>query len=219
MFPMDTPSPADKRMLEEQLTAPGRGIVNLRVLETMLQVPRHAFVPGALRKFAYRDEPQPIGYGQTISQPFVVAFMTEQLNPQATDQVLEIGTGSGYQAAVLSRLVAEVCGIEIIEPLARRAEAEMKRLGYNNVHILVGDGYKGWPGPRTFDSIIVGCAPEDVPPALIDQLKDGGRMIIPVGTPGHQQLMLLRKRGTIVEKKGVLSVRFLPMTRKSEADF
>jgi len=142
-------------MVQEQLTAPGRDIQNRRVVEAMASVPRHEFVPKALWKFAYRDEPLPIGYGQTISQPFIVAFMTEQLDPKPTDHVLEIGTGFGYQAAVLSRLVAEVYTIEIIEPLAKRAEADLKRLGYNNVKVLAGDGYQGWADHAPFDAIIV----------------------------------------------------------------
>ena len=137
---------ARQRMVEEQLSAPGRDIKNRLVLEAMATVPRHEFVPESLRKFAYWDEPLPIGYGQTISQPFIVAFMTEQLNPKPTDRVLEIGTGSGYQAAILSRLVAEVYTIEIIEPLAKRAEADLRRLGFLNVKVLAGDGYKGLAG-------------------------------------------------------------------------
>jgi protein-L-isoaspartate(D-aspartate) O-methyltransferase len=203
---------ASGRMVEEQLVAPGRDIKNPRVLDAMLKVPRHAFLPRASRKFAYRDEPLPIGYGQAISQPFVVAFMTEQLDPQPTDQVLEVGAGSGYQAAVLSLLVAQVCAVEILEPLAKRARADLKRLGYDNVKILAGDGYKGWPEDETFDAIMVACAPDHVPQPLLSQLKDGGRMIIPIGTPGNQQLFLFRKRGAMVEKKVVLPVRFLPMT-------
>ena len=150
---------ARQRMVEEQLSAPGRDIKNRLVLEAMATVPRHEFVPESLRKFAYSDEPLPIGYGQTISQPFIVAFMTEQLNPKPTDRVLEIGTGSGYQAAILSRLVAEVYTIEIIEPLAKRAEADLRRLGFLNVKVLAGDGYKGWPEYAPFDSVIVTCAP------------------------------------------------------------
>lgn len=205
---------ARKRMVEEQLLAPGRDIKNPRVLEAMETVPRHEFVPEAVRRFAYEDEPLPIGYDQTISQPFIVAFMTEQLDPKATDRILEIGTGSGYQAAVLSRLVAEVYTIEIIEPLARRAEADLKRLGFDNVKVLAGDGYKGWPEYAPFDGIIVTCAPDQIPQPLVDQLKDGGRMIIPVGGLGEQQLYLLQKHGAKVEQQAVLAVRFVPMTRR-----
>jgi len=204
-----------RKMVEEQLSVPGRDIKNQRVLDAMATVPRHEFVPKALSRFAYSDEPLPIGYGQTISQPFVVAFMTEQLDPKPTDRVLEIGTGSGYQAAVLSRLVAEVYTIEIIEPLARRAEADLKRLGYNNVKVLAGDGYQGWPDHAPFDAIIVTCAPDQIPQTLVEQLRDGGRMIIPVGALEEQQLYLLQKRGAKVEQKAVLPVRFVPMRRSS----
>ena len=211
-------SAARQRMVEEQLAAPGRGIKNRLVLEAMGAVPRHEFVPESLRKFAYRDEPLPIGYGQSISQPFVVAFMTEHLDPKLTDRVLEIGTGSGYQAAILSQLVAEVYTIEIIEPLAKRAEADLKRLGYLNVRVLAGDGYKGWPEYAPFNSIIVTCAPDRVPQPLIDQLQDGGRMIIPVGTLWDQKLYLLQKHGTTIEQQAVLPVAFVPMTRKPESE-
>jgi len=206
-------SAARKQMVEEQLAAPGRDIKNRRVLDAMATVPRHEFVPQSVLAFAYRDEPLPIGYGQTISQPFIVAFMTEQLNPNPTDRVLEIGTGSGYQAAVLSRLVAEVYTIEIIEPLAQRAKADLERLGYNNVKVLAGDGYQGWQEHAPFDAIIVTCAPDHIPRPLVDQLRDGGRMIIPVGPPDEQQLYLLQKHGTKVERQAVLPVRFVPMKR------
>ncbi len=202
-----------KTMVEEQLAAPGRDIRNRRVLDAMAAVPRHEFVPKALWKFAYSDDPLPIGYGQTISQPFIVAFMTEQLDPKPTDRVLEIGTGSGYQAAVVSRLVAEVYTIEIIEPLAKRAEAALKRLGYNNVKVLAGDGYHGWPEHAPFDAIIVTCAPDHIPQPLVGQLREGGRMIIPVGPSDNQQLYLLQKLGTKVEQQAILPVRFVPMKR------
>ena len=202
-----------KKMVEEQLAAPGRDIRNRRVLDAIAAVPRHEFVPKALWRFAYSDDPLPIGYGQTISQPFIVAFMTEQLDPKPTDRVLEIGTGSGYQAAVLSQLVAEVYTIEIIEPLAKRAEADLKRLGYNNVRVLAGDGYQGWPEHAPFDAIIVTCAPDHIPQPLVEQLRDGGRMIIPVGPSDNQQLYLLQKLGTKVEEQAVLPVRFVPMKR------
>jgi protein-L-isoaspartate(D-aspartate) O-methyltransferase len=201
-----------RKMVLEQLTAPGREIKNPRVLEAIGTVPRHEFVPVSVQKFAYSDEPLPIGYGQTISQPFIVAFMTEQLDPKPTDRILEIGTGSGYQAAILSCLVAEVYTIEIIEPLARRAEANLKRLGYGNVKVLAGDGYKGWPEYAPFDGIIVTCAPDQIPQPLVGQLKQDGRMIIPVGPPENQQLYLLRKHGSKLEEQAVLPVRFVPMT-------
>jgi protein-L-isoaspartate(D-aspartate) O-methyltransferase len=206
---------ARKRMVQGQLVAPGRDITNRLVLEAMGRVPRHEFVPANLRSDAYDDHPLPIGYGQTISQPYIVAFMTEQLNPSPADRVLEVGTGSGYQAAVLSGLVKEVYTIEIVEPLAHRAEADLKRLGYTNVHGRAGDGYKGWPEAAPFDSIIVTCAPEQVPQPLIDQLREGGRMIIPVGPLEEQSLYLLRKKDGKVERQTVLAVRFVPMTRKS----
>ena len=211
---------ARKGMVRDQLSGPGRTITNARVLAVMGKVPRHEFVPVQYRSQAYEDGPLPIGYGQTISQPYVVGFMTEQLGPKPTDRVLEIGTGSGYQAAVLAELVAEVYTIEIIEPLAQRAETDLKRLGYKNVTVRAGDGYKGWPEAAPFDAIIVTCAPENVPKPLVEQLKDGGRMIIPVGPAGKQELVVLRKQGNRLEKRATLPVRFVPMTgeaqRKSE---
>jgi len=201
-----------RQMVEEQLKAPGRDITNRQVLEAMATVPRHEFVPEASRAAAYADRPLPIGHGQTISQPFIVAFMTERLDPKPTDRILEIGTGSGYQAAVLSALVAEVYTIEIVEPLARRAEGDLQRLGYRKVKVRAGDGYQGWPEAAPFDAIIVTCAPDHVPQTLVDQLKDGGRMIIPVGRENNQELYLLQKRGQKVEQRAVLPVRFVPMT-------
>jgi protein-L-isoaspartate(D-aspartate) O-methyltransferase len=209
---------ARERMVRQQLTAPGRDITNARVLGVMGKVPRHEFVPTSLRGQAYEDHPLPIGFDQTISQPFIVAFMTEKLEPKPADKVLEIGTGSGYQAAVLAGLVSNVFTIEIVEPLARRAEADLKRLGYSNVKVRAGDGYKGWPEAAPFDAIIVTCAPERVPQPLVDQLKDGGRMIIPVGAFGDQQLYLLQKKGGRVEQRAVLPVRFVPMTGGSAKD-
>jgi protein-L-isoaspartate(D-aspartate) O-methyltransferase len=201
-----------RRMVQEQLSSPGYNITNARVLAALGKVPRHRFVPAELRHQAYADGPLPIGHGQTISQPYIVAFMTGQLDPQPMDRVLEIGTGSGYQAAVLAQLVAEVYTIEIVEALAQRAEVDLKRLGYTNIHVRAGDGCQGWPEAAPFDAIIVTCAPEKVPPPLVEQLKDGGRMIIPVGPMGDQELVLLRKRGEQLEQRAVLSVRFVPMT-------
>jgi protein-L-isoaspartate(D-aspartate) O-methyltransferase len=201
-----------RRMVQEQLSGSGRGITNARVLAAVGKVPRHEFVPAELQHRAYEDSALPIGYDQTISQPYIVAFMTEQLDPQPTDRVLEIGTGSGYQAAVLAQLVAEVYTIEIIEPLAQRAEADLKRLGYTNIHVRAGDGCQGWPEAAPFDAIIVTCAPEQVPQPLVEQLKEGGRMIIPIGPVWDQNLVLLRKQGGRLEKSAVLSVRFVPMT-------
>ncbi len=203
---------ARTRMVRDQIAA--RGIKDDRVLAALARVPRHAFVPASQRPQAYEDGPLPIGYGQTISQPYIVAFMTEALGPKPEDRVLEIGTGSGYQAAVLSGLVAEVFSIEIVEPLARRAETELKRLGYGNVRVRIGDGSLGWPEAAPFDVIIVTCAPERVPRALVDQLKVGGRMIVPVGpTQGAQELYLLRKHLEGMETQAVLPVRFVPMVR------
>jgi protein-L-isoaspartate(D-aspartate) O-methyltransferase len=205
-----------KRMVREQLTVPGRDITNHLVLRAMGSVPRQEFVPANRREEAYDDHPLPIGYGQTISQPYIVAFMTEQLDPKPADRVLEVGTGSGYQAAVLAGLVKEVYTVEIVEPLARRAETELRKLGCTNVHVRAGDGYKGWPEAAPFDSIIVTCAPESIPQPLIDQLKEGGRMIIPVGPLYDQSLYLLRKQEGKVHQQAVLAVRFVPMTRRSE---
>lgn len=200
------------RMVEEQLKGWDRGITNARVLQAMKSVPRHEFVPPELRDDAYRDGPLPIGFGQTISQPYIVAFMTEQLAPLPTSRVLEVGTGSGYQAAVLAQLVKEVYSIEIVEPLADRAAADLKRLNYTNVFVRKGDGYQGWPEAAPFDAIIVTCAPEKVPQPLVGQLRDAGRMIIPVGPLYDQSLYLLEKKAGKVERRAVLPVRFVPMT-------
>jgi len=205
-----------KKMVEEQLASLSRGIKNKRVLDAMEKVPRHLFIPDDLKNQAYEDYPLPIGYGQTISQPYIVAFMTEQLDPQPHHRVLEIGTGSGYQAAVLSLLVSEVYSIEIVEPLAKRAEETCKKLGYTNVFIKAGDGYKGWPEKAPFDSIIVTCAPEKIPEPLIEQLKDNGKIIIPVGPLWDQSLYLLIKTGKEIKKQAVLPVRFVPMKGEVE---
>jgi protein-L-isoaspartate(D-aspartate) O-methyltransferase len=203
-----------QRMVMEQLMP--RGIHEERVLAAMAKVPREEFVPQDVRAESYTDGPLPIGHGQTISQPFIVAFMTEQLRPSGKDRVLEIGTGSGYQAAVLAELVAEVYTIEIIEPLARNAEGTLQRLGYMNVHVKVGDGYKGWLERSAFDAIIVTCAPDRVPQPLTEQLKDGGRMIIPVGGLGEQELYLLEKKNGQLEQRAVLPVRFVPMVGEAQ---
>src|SRR5438067_3348427 len=196
-------------MVKEQIVM--RGVVEERVLAAMRKVPREEFVPAEFRAESYTDRPLPIGYDQTISQPFIVAFMTEKLRPKPTDHVLEIGTGSGYQAAILAELVAEVYSIEIVAPLAHTAEATLQRLGYKNVHVKVGDGYKGWPENAPFDAITVTCAPDHVPQPLIDQLKEGGRMIIPVGSFGDQELYLLEKKNGELQRRAVLPVRFVPM--------
>lgn len=203
-------------MVETQIAA--REIHDARVIAAMQAVPRHEFVPAKLRAFAYEDGPLPIGYEQTISQPYIVAFMTEQLALQPSHRVLEVGTGSGYQAAVVSKLAAEVFTIEIVEPLARRAAADLARLGFKNVQVRAGDGYQGWPEAAPFDAIIVTCAPDHVPEPLVRQLKDGGRMVIPVGESGRQQLYVLEKHGGKIEQRAVLPVKFVPMTRKARPD-
>lgn len=212
----DPQGAARAQMVREQLEAPGRDIRDAAVLQAMATVPRHEFVPDAVRAYAYEDRPLPIGYDQTISQPFIVAFMTGQVAPHAGARVLEVGTGSGYQAAILAQLVAEVYTIEIVEPLARRAEATLRRLGFDNVRIRAGDGYAGWPEAAPFDAILVTCAPDHVPQPLVDQLKEGGRMIIPVGEAGRQALVRLEKRDGRVVQTAVLPVRFVPMTGTAE---
>jgi len=201
-------------MVERQLRA--RGIDDPRTLRAMGKVPREKFVPKELAGSAYDDRPLPIGFGQTISQPFIVGFMTQQLRPKATDRVLEIGTGSGYQAAVLSELVAEVYTIEIIRPLAQQAETLLRELGYKNVHVKAGDGYKGWREHAPFDAIIVTAAPDHVPQPLVEQLKEGGRMIIPVGKSYAQRLYLLEKRDGQVKQTADIPVKFVPLTRDRE---
>jgi protein-L-isoaspartate(D-aspartate) O-methyltransferase len=200
-----------ERMVKEQIAA--RGITDRRVLNVMRTVPRHEFVPERWRNESYDDHPLPIGNEQTISQPYLVGLMTEQLKPQSQHRVLEIGTGSGYQAAVLSGLVADVYTIEIIDPLAKSAEATLQRLGYKNVHVKSGDGYKGWPEHAPFDSIIVTCAPDHVPQPLTDQLKEGGRMVIPVGPPLAQELYVLTKSNGQLRQSVLVDVKFVPMTR------
>ena len=196
-------------MVQEQLKP--RDIHDERVLAAMAKVPREAFVPENMRAQSYADSALPIGHDQTISQPFIVAFMTEQLRPQPTDRVLEVGTGTGYQTAVLAELVKDVYTIEIIEPLAKDASARLAQLGYNNAHVKIGDGYQGWQEVAPFDSIIVTCAPDKVPQPLTQQLKEGGRMIIPVGSGIDQQLFLLEKKNGELAQRAILPVRFVPM--------
>lgn len=206
-------------MVKEQIAA--RGVTDQRVLSALLKVPRHEFIPEKWRGEAYRDGPLPIGHDQTISQPYVVALMTEQLKPQPNHRVLEIGTGSGYQAAVLAGLVADVYTIEIVEPLAKSADATLQRLGYKNVHVKAGDGYKGWPEHAPFDSIIVTCAPDHIPQPLVDQLKEGGRMVIPVGPRLAQELYVVQKQNGQMRQTALIDVRFVPMTgdaTRREAD-
>jgi protein-L-isoaspartate(D-aspartate) O-methyltransferase len=198
-----------QRMVEQQLKP--RGIRDERVLAAMGKVPREEFVSENLRNQAYADQALPIGHDQTISQPFIVALMTEQLHPQPTDRILEIGTGSGYQTAILAELVKDVYTIEIYEPLAQSASARLSRLGYKNAHVKNGDGYSGWPEVASFDAIIVTCAPDKVPPPLASQLKNGGRMIVPVGAGLDQQLFLLLKNDGQLAERAILPVRFVPM--------
>jgi protein-L-isoaspartate(D-aspartate) O-methyltransferase len=198
-------------MVDDQLSA--RDIRSPRVLDAMRRVPRHLFVPEPQRGQAYGDYPLAIGYKQTISQPYIVAFMTQAIDVRATDRVLEIGTGSGYQAAILGELAADVYTIEIVTPLAERARATLASLGYRNVHVRAGNGYLGWPEQAPFDRIIVTAAPDAVPPALVEQLKAGGFMAIPVGDT-DQELRILRKTATGLETLETLPVRFVPMTGK-----
>ncbi len=198
-------------MVDEQIAA--RDIKNPVVLDAMRRVPRHEFVPEPLRGSAYADSPLPIGHDQTISQPYIVAYMTEALELDGSHRVLEIGTGSGYQAAVLGEIAKEVYTIEIVAPLAEGARAVLKRLGYANVHVRTGNGYLGWPEQAPFDRVIVTAAPDDIPPALVEQLKAGGLMAIPVGV-GTQELRILRRTETGMQTLRTLPVRFVPMTGK-----
>ena len=194
-----------------------RGVKDKATLEAMLAVPRHLFVPEELKSQAYRDGPLPIGYGQTISQPYIVAFMTEVIKPEASFKVLEIGTGSGYQAAVLSRIVDSVYTIEIVDQLHQRSKKLLKDLDYSNVKSKSADGYYGWESKGPFDAIVVTAAAEFVPPPLIAQLKEGGRMIIPVGTPfSTQQLLLVTKKEGKTKTSNLMFVRFVPFTRSAE---
>jgi protein-L-isoaspartate(D-aspartate) O-methyltransferase len=198
-------------MVDEQIAA--RDIKNPVVLDAMRRVPRHEFVPEPLRGSAYADSPLPIGHDQTISQPYIVAYMTEALELDGSHRVLEIGTGSGYQAAVLGEIAKAVYTIEIVAPLADGARVILKRLGYANVHVRTGNGYLGWPEQAPFDRVIVTAAPDDIPPALVEQLKPGGLMAIPVGV-GTQELRILRRTETGMQTLRTLPVRFVPMTGK-----
>ena len=204
-----------RRMVAEQIR--GRDIRDPRVLAAMERVERHLFMSEGVRAEAYGDHPVSIGYGQTISQPYIVAFMTEALDVQADHRVLEIGTGSGYQAAILGELAREVFTIEIVEQLGESARATLERLGYKNVHVRVGNGYAGWPERAPFDRIIVTAAPDAVPPALVEQLKVGGLMAIPVGT-FSQELRILRRTASGMDTLKTLPVRFVPMTGKDKKD-
>ena len=189
--------------------------MNQPTLDAMKKVPRHKFVPDNVEDNAYTDRPLPIGYGQTISQPYIVAYMTEAINPKENQKVLEIGTGSGYQAAVLAEIVNEVYTIEIIKELFETAKKRLKQQGYKNVHCKAADGYHGWKEHAPFDAIVVTAAAEYIPPPLIAQLKDGGKMIIPVGAPFlNQNLILVEKEGEEIKTTSLLPVRFVPFTRQ-----
>jgi protein-L-isoaspartate(D-aspartate) O-methyltransferase len=207
---------AREKMVAEEIAA--AGVKDPRVLEAMLTTPRHEFVLSRWRGQAYFDAALPIGDRQTISPPYVVAYMTEQLDPQPTDRVLEIGTGSGYQAAVLSPLVKEVYTIEIVDRLARRAEQTLRRLKYDNIFVRSGDGYAGWPEAAPFDKIIVTCSPEAIPQPLVDQLVEGGTMIIPIGERYQQNLVRVTKRDGELEKEPLQATLFVPMTGTAEEE-
>jgi protein-L-isoaspartate(D-aspartate) O-methyltransferase len=200
-------------MVERQIA--GRDVRDPRVLDAMRKVERDKFVPPSQVPYAYYDQPLPIGEGQTISQPYIVALMTELLEPKPTDVVLEVGTGSGYQAAVLAELVKEVYSIEIITALAESAKERLQKLGYKNVVVKAGDGYQGWKEHAPFDGIIVTAAPDHVPQPLVDQLKEGGKLVIPVGDI-YQELVVITKTKTGTQKRSVIPVRFVPMTGESE---
>jgi protein-L-isoaspartate(D-aspartate) O-methyltransferase len=206
---------ARELMVEKEIMA--AGVKNRRVLESMRETPRHEFMPISERPNAYLDMALPIGESQTISPPFMVAYMTEQLDPQPNDKVLEIGTGSGYQAAVLSPLVKEVYTIEIVKSLGEKARRTLDRLKYKNVQTRIGDGYQGWPEAAPFDKIIVTCSPEKVPQALIDELKEGGRMVVPVGERYQQTLYLFEKKDGELKSVALLPTLFVPMTGQAES--
>ncbi len=216
-----TPAPAERagpdyarqreRMVAEQIAA--RDVSDPLVLQAMRTVPRHLFVPPSSAEEAYGDHPLPIGHGQTISQPYIVAFMTEALGLEGGETVLEVGTGSGYQAAVLSRIAKQVYSIEIVAPLAAEARERLARAGYRNVQVRSADGYQGWPDVGPFDAIMVTAAAPRVPEPLKAQLKDGARLVIPVGDES-QQLMVITRKGDTFEERRVLPVRFVPMTGK-----
>jgi len=202
-----------EQMVQNQIIY--RGVKDKRVLAAVSKVERHLFVPENLQKQAYQDEPLPIGYGQTISQPYIVAYMTEQLELNGDEKVLEIGTGSGYQAAILGELAMEVYTIEIVPELGEIANQRLSNLEYTNVHVRIGDGYNGWPERAPFDAVIVTAAPDHIPPPLVDQMKIGGRLIIPVGDYS-QELLLMVKTEKGIEKKRKIPVRFVPMTGEAE---
>jgi protein-L-isoaspartate(D-aspartate) O-methyltransferase len=202
-----------RRMVVRQLER--RGITDRRVLQAMGEVPRHEFVPSEAKPYAYDDRPLPIGFDQTISQPYIVAFVAEHLLLKPADRVLEVGTGSGYQAAVLSRLVTQIFSIEIVDELIFRATRDLERLEYQNILLKRGDGYEGWSEFAPFDGIVVAAALDHVPQPLISQLREGGRIVIPVGNTHDQQLVLIEKVGGELRRRAICPVRFVPFTRKA----
>jgi protein-L-isoaspartate(D-aspartate) O-methyltransferase len=205
------------RMVDEQIAA--RGVEDARVLDAMRKVPRHELVPETVRDAAYEDHPVPIGYDQTISQPYIVAVMTEAARVEPGDRVLEVGTGSGYQAAVLAELGADVYSIEIVEPLAKRTAGDLERIGYGRIHLRTGDGYRGWPEAAPFDAVIVTAAPPEVPRPLIDQLAVGGRLVIPVGEDGAvQELRVITRTADGATTETLFEVRFVPMTGEAQGE-
>ncbi len=210
------PSQADMRHEMVEVDVVSAGVKDPRVIQSLHDTERHEFIPPANRQQAYYDMAVTIGSGQTISPPFIVAYMTEQLDPQPTDTVLEIGTGSGYQAAVLSPLVKDVYTIEIVRPLGEQAAKTLRRLKYKNVHARIGDGYQGWPEAAPFDKIIVTCSPEKIPQPLIDQLREGGRLVVPLGERYQQRLYLYRKENGKLVQEALLPVLFVPMTGTAE---
>jgi protein-L-isoaspartate(D-aspartate) O-methyltransferase len=204
---------ARQRMVED---IRARGVKDPAVLAAVGSVPRHLFIPKGERSSAYEDRPLPIGYDQTISQPYIVALMTSLLGLRPDSRVLEVGTGSGYQAAVLSRLAGEVYSIEILKPLGERARRTLAELGYRNVHVRIGDGYKGWPGAAPFDAIIVTAAPPSIPDPLLKQLKTGGKLVIPVGKTYQDLIVMTKRPDGSFDRENVLPVRFVPMTGEAQ---
>ena len=208
IFPSDWKAAAQEMVLIQII---GRGVKDARVLTVLAQTARHKFVPSEMVPYAYKDRPLPIGEDQTISQPYIVALMTELLDLSGTEKVLEIGTGSGYQAAVLSPLVADVYTIEIVKTLALRAQKILEELGMKNVYVRWGDGYKGWPDEAPFDRIIVTAAPDEVPSALIDQLRAGGKLVIPVGKYWQELKVITKVSRSQIDEQSIIPVRFVPM--------
>jgi protein-L-isoaspartate(D-aspartate) O-methyltransferase len=213
--PGDSRDAERERFVKHEIIAPG-AVTDSRVIQAMRDIPRHEFVPSWEADSAYEDHPLPIGHGQTISQPSLVAWMTQALQVAPTDRILEIGSGSGYQAAILSRLAGQIYSIEIVPELAEMAQKNLARLGITNVHVRAGDGFFGWPDAAPFDGIIVTCCPDAVPPPLIEQLREGGRVVIPVGRDFTQELLVLQKQDGNLEEIETLPVRFVPMTGRAQ---